>query len=201
MLPRNVIAVGWAPTSAHPTNGHHQTDRAGDVDAWVSRFRHTTGSIPAYRISVNSVTETMLMKRFSSLILMVFLVLSCRHIEAAKAETGTRLSTANPADVGLDAAKLEQIDGAVQASIDKGQLPGVVVVVVRQGKIPFPQGVWAARQAAHRSPYDGRYRFRFGLAHQTPCDCYIHHDSAGTRKIENIGSMLYALFSGFRAER
>lgn len=42
-----------------------------------------------------------------------------------------------PADVGLDSAKLDRIDVAVQAGIDKGLPPGAVVVVVRQGKIAF----------------------------------------------------------------
>jgi len=56
---------------------------------------------------------------------------------AAGAEPSTRLPTAAPAEVGLDAAKLDRIDVVVQASIDKGQPPGVVVLVMRRGKIVF----------------------------------------------------------------
>jgi uncharacterized protein YbbC (DUF1343 family)/CubicO group peptidase (beta-lactamase class C family) len=52
-------------------------------------------------------------------------------------ETSTRLPAASPAGVGLDAAKLDQISPAVQASIDEGGIPGAVVLVVREGKIVF----------------------------------------------------------------
>ncbi|HTU93829.1 MAG TPA: exo-beta-N-acetylmuramidase NamZ domain-containing protein, partial [Gemmataceae bacterium] len=74
------------------------------------------------------------MKPRTYLHLAIFLALAAR---AAVAETSTRLPAAKPADVGLDAAKLDQIDAAVQASIDKGHPPGAVVVVARQGKIAF----------------------------------------------------------------
>lgn len=53
----------------------------------------------------------------------------------ADADSSPRLLQAAPAAVGLDPGRLDSIDEAVQASIDKGQLPGAVVVVVRQGKI------------------------------------------------------------------
>jgi uncharacterized protein YbbC (DUF1343 family) len=66
--------------------------------------------------------------------LVVLLVLS---VHAGGAETSFRLPSAAPADVGLDAVKLDQIDGVVEASIEQGQLPGAVVIVVRQGKIAF----------------------------------------------------------------
>lgn len=56
---------------------------------------------------------------------------------AAGAETATRIPAAKPEEVGLDAAKLDEIDAVVQASIDERQLPGAVLIVVRQGKIAF----------------------------------------------------------------
>lgn len=55
------------------------------------------------------------------------------------AEPGTRLPQAAPNEVGLDATKLKEVDAVVQAGIDKGQLPGAVVVVMRHGKIAFRQ--------------------------------------------------------------
>jgi uncharacterized protein YbbC (DUF1343 family) len=54
-----------------------------------------------------------------------------------RAENTAGLPHAAPAAVGLDAAKLGQIDGAVREGIDQGQLPGAVVLVVRQGKVAF----------------------------------------------------------------
>jgi uncharacterized protein YbbC (DUF1343 family) len=53
------------------------------------------------------------------------------------AEGAAGLPLAAPAAVGLDAAKLGQIDAAVREGIDQGQLPGSVVLVVRQGKVAF----------------------------------------------------------------
>src|SRR5579883_1783853 len=48
-----------------------------------------------------------------------------------------RLTTAPPAAVGLDAARLARIDAVVRQGIERHRLPGAVVAVVRQGKIAF----------------------------------------------------------------
>jgi uncharacterized protein YbbC (DUF1343 family)/CubicO group peptidase (beta-lactamase class C family) len=53
------------------------------------------------------------------------------------AENAPGLPQAAPAAVGLDGAKLDQIDAVVKEGIDDGRLPGTVVLVVRQGKIAF----------------------------------------------------------------
>jgi CubicO group peptidase (beta-lactamase class C family) len=55
----------------------------------------------------------------------------------ARPENATKLPQTSPAEVGLDAAKLDQIDAVVKDSIAQGHLPGAVVLVVRQGKIAF----------------------------------------------------------------
>ncbi len=84
------------------------------------------------------------MKPRTFLYLILLLALSA-HV-AVGAETSMRLLTVKPAEVGLDAAKLDQIGPVVQASIDKGQLPGAVVAVVRQGKIAFRQAYGLRRK-------------------------------------------------------
>ncbi len=43
----------------------------------------------------------------------------------------------SPEAAGFDPTRLERIDDAVKRGIDAGQLPGAVVLVVRQGKIAF----------------------------------------------------------------
>src|SRR5262245_24969744 len=48
-----------------------------------------------------------------------------------------RLPQAPPAEVGMDAARLDRIDDAVKAALERGQLPGAVVLVVRQDKVVF----------------------------------------------------------------
>ncbi len=68
--------------------------------------------------------------------LAVWLILSA-HAAGVGSEPPTRLPSAKPAEVGLDADKLRPIDAVVQDSLDKGQLPGAVIAVVRQGKIAF----------------------------------------------------------------
>ncbi|HEY7330474.1 MAG TPA: exo-beta-N-acetylmuramidase NamZ domain-containing protein [Gemmataceae bacterium] len=75
---------------------------------------------------------------------------------AVGAEPPTRLPDANPADVGLDAAKLDQINSVVQAAIGKGPPPGVVVLVVRQGKIVFRKayGLRSKQPAEERMTVD-----------------------------------------------
>jgi CubicO group peptidase (beta-lactamase class C family) len=59
------------------------------------------------------------------------------HAVRARPENATKLPQASPAEVGLDTAKLDQIDVVVKVSIAQGHLPGAVVLVVRQGKIAF----------------------------------------------------------------
>jgi CubicO group peptidase (beta-lactamase class C family) len=56
---------------------------------------------------------------------------------AAAAQPSKPLPQAKPQEVGLDAENLHGIDSAVNEFIEKGQLPGAVVVVVRRGKIAF----------------------------------------------------------------
>ncbi len=53
----------------------------------------------------------------------------------AFAVESSRLPQVEPAQVGLE--RLDRIDQAVQEAIDKGQLPGAVVLVLRQGKIAY----------------------------------------------------------------
>jgi uncharacterized protein YbbC (DUF1343 family) len=55
----------------------------------------------------------------------------------AEAAAAGRLPTASPADVGLAADRLARIDGVVKESLDRGRLPGAVILVVRQGKVAF----------------------------------------------------------------
>ncbi len=75
------------------------------------------------------------MKRLTYIPLAVWLVLSARV--AAGDVPSSRLPTASPAEVGLDAAKLEQIDPVLKAAVEKAPPPGAVVLVMRQGKIAF----------------------------------------------------------------
>jgi uncharacterized protein YbbC (DUF1343 family)/CubicO group peptidase (beta-lactamase class C family) len=60
----------------------------------------------------------------------------CASVTSAQV-AGAHLPEASPGSVGMDLTRLNRIDGAVQDSIQKQQLPGAVVLVVREGKIVF----------------------------------------------------------------
>jgi CubicO group peptidase (beta-lactamase class C family) len=54
---------------------------------------------------------------------------------AAQFVAGGELPTAKPADVGLDADKIQQARDAVQALIDKKEMAGAVIAIARKGKV------------------------------------------------------------------
>jgi CubicO group peptidase (beta-lactamase class C family) len=58
-------------------------------------------------------------------------------VAALAEDASSRLPDAKPEAVGLDAAKLNRIDAAVQEGIQRHQLPGAVVLVTRGGKVAF----------------------------------------------------------------
>lgn len=47
------------------------------------------------------------------------------------------LPTAKPEAVGLSAAKLQRLTDAFQAEVDKGAIPGAVLMVARNGKVGY----------------------------------------------------------------
>ncbi len=66
----------------------------------------------------------------------IFLI--CVYLCSSVAEiSGQGLPVAAPASVGMNAAKLDQIDGLVNADIADKKLPGAVVVIGHKGKIVY----------------------------------------------------------------
>ena len=47
------------------------------------------------------------------------------------------LPAAKPADVGLSAERLDRITQWLQADVDKGTIPGAVLMIVRNGKVAY----------------------------------------------------------------
>jgi uncharacterized protein YbbC (DUF1343 family)/CubicO group peptidase (beta-lactamase class C family) len=56
---------------------------------------------------------------------------------AAADDKPAALPQAAPAEVGMDAGRLARIDGVVENAVKRGQLPGAVVLVARDGKAVF----------------------------------------------------------------
>jgi uncharacterized protein YbbC (DUF1343 family)/CubicO group peptidase (beta-lactamase class C family) len=75
-------------------------------------------------------------------------LLACFFLTTSSAFSA-ELSPANPADVGIDPTRLARIDRAVQDTLKRGDAPGAVVVVLRQGKVVFRKayGLRAKRPA------------------------------------------------------
>jgi len=51
------------------------------------------------------------------------------------------LPTAKPADVGLSAERLDRITQFIKADVDKGAIPGAVLMIVRNGKVAYFESV------------------------------------------------------------
>ena len=72
------------------------------------------------------------MRRVAGFIGVVFLVVMA-------VTTGARagLPDADPASLGFDPDRLRRIDGAIERAIERGQVPGAVVLVGRRGSIAY----------------------------------------------------------------
>lgn len=78
----------------------------------------------------------MALRRFMGAALAVGLFASGAPLHAApKSGPAVTLATASPESVGFSAERLKRLDGAMQALVDQGHLPGVTTMVVRHGKV------------------------------------------------------------------
>ena len=59
----------------------------------------------------------------------------------AHSALGQSLPVAAPESVGISSAKLDNIKKTLQAEIDKGHIPGAVVMINRRGKLVYSEAV------------------------------------------------------------
>jgi CubicO group peptidase (beta-lactamase class C family) len=78
--------------------------------------------------------------------LVLLLAFSC-----TTAALAADLPTAKPGEVGLSAERLGLLGQALRADVEKGRIPGAVVLVARRGRVAFVEAV-GFRDAATRSP-------------------------------------------------
>ena len=64
-----------------------------------------------------------------------FAVLALCGAPAWSAPKAVSLTTASPESAGFSSERLKRLDGAMQALVDQGHLPGVTTMVVRHGKV------------------------------------------------------------------
>ena len=68
---------------------------------------------------------------------MLFLTIVWTALLGGTVTAAERLPLASPGDVGLDPAKLTQIDALVETGLQEKRMPGCVVLVGRHGKIAW----------------------------------------------------------------
>ncbi|RFC65968.1 hypothetical protein DYI37_00310 [Fulvimarina endophytica] len=77
----------------------------------------------------------------------------------AGAALAQALPSADPGSVGMSSDRLDRIGDAFQAEIDAGELPGVVVMVARDGKLVYSTALGdPALGSAYRVLYRAVYR-------------------------------------------
>lgn len=73
------------------------------------------------------------MRRF----ILFLLIAVCPHTTLCAADNLTNLPAAAPADVGMSEDRLDVIEEVVQEGLDRGRMPGCVVLVGRNGKVVY----------------------------------------------------------------
>lgn len=84
------------------------------------------------------------------LLLALMLLLAAPAPAADDARPATGLPTAQPAEVGMEAAPLAQIAPRMQAFVDQGEIAGAVCLVARQGRVVSLEAVGQADLEAKR---------------------------------------------------
>ncbi|MEM7373973.1 MAG: serine hydrolase domain-containing protein [Bacteroidota bacterium] len=85
------------------------------------------------------------------LLLLLFLSISTStYSQTSSAQKSPPLTSATPESVGMSAERLARIDAMCEAAIKKGEVPGVVALVARKGKIVYHKAFGHADKAANR---------------------------------------------------
>ena len=85
------------------------------------------------------------MPRIVALAALALAVLLPRHVPAAG------LPTAKPEDVGLSSTRLALIERTLRADVEKGRVPGAVVLIARKGRVAYLTSV-GMRDPSSRAP-------------------------------------------------
>lgn len=82
-------------------------------------------------------------------ILLASLLLSCCLL--GNFATAQNLPVAKPEEVGMSSARLKNIKSALQAEVDKGNIPGAVVMINRKGKLVYSETVGYQNKATSKA--------------------------------------------------
>ena len=75
------------------------------------------------------------MKRLSPILVLVLSLLTPGYAVAAD------LPAAKPEQVGLSSERLDRMTQVLRADVERGRIPGAVVVVARKGRIAYVQAI------------------------------------------------------------
>jgi len=72
---------------------------------------------------------------------------ACILAGAAFASHAAALPEAKPEDVGLSSQRLTRLDATMQRAVDSGELPGVVILIARDGRLAYAKSFgWQDRE-------------------------------------------------------
>jgi len=93
------------------------------------------------------------MRRFTSLVALTFALCTAPPAHAPY------VPTAKPQEVGLSSARLARITETLKADVERGRIPGAVVVIARRGRIAYAEAVGFRDKAAGAPmPVDAIFR-------------------------------------------
>src|SRR5690554_3321551 len=81
----------------------------------------------------------------------LFMTLLALNAQTKSGQKTPPLSEANPASVGISAERLTWVDNMIQESIDKGEIPGTVALIARNGKIVYHKAFGMADSENNRT--------------------------------------------------
>src|SRR5881397_4334519 len=93
------------------------------------------------------------MRPLGTLVTLAVLLLTALPVQ------GASLPTAKPEEVGLSSAALARIGQTLRADVEKGRIPGAVVVVARKGRVAYVATV-GFRDKATNAPMTADALFR-----------------------------------------
>lgn len=86
-----------------------------------------------------------------NLILLIFIAIAISvNAQTRSIQKSAPLSAATPESVGMSAARLNRIDAMCEASVKDGNVPGIVALVARNGKIVFHEAYGMADNQLNR---------------------------------------------------
>jgi len=74
-------------------------------------------------------------------------IAGCILAGAALVSHAAVLPEAKPEDVGLSSQRLARLDATMQKAVDSGELPGVVILIAREGRLAYAKSFgWQDRE-------------------------------------------------------